>query len=179
MERIVELNRGPFVGAQAPLRPVDDVGDAVVLDVRPSHEFGAGHRRGAVNVPVSGASFATRSAFVLPDRRVVIHSGDEEEAFAAGRGLNAVGIFDLAGWQVGNGDERLETVTLDELERLLAAGESEVLDVREADERDSGFIPGTDHLPYRNLRQAAENGLCGARPIVTAAESRKMQPVLA
>jgi hydroxyacylglutathione hydrolase len=171
MERIVELNRGSFVGAQPPLRPVDDAGDWVVLDVRPAHEFGAGHRHGAVNVPVSGASFATRSAFVLPDRRVVIHARDEEEAFAAARGLNAVGLFDLAGWQAGGGDERLEPVTLDELERLLATGEIEVLDVREADERDSGFIPGTDHLPYRNLRQAAENGLCGGRPIVTICES--------
>jgi hydroxyacylglutathione hydrolase len=179
MERIVELNRGPFVGAQEPLRSVDDVGEAVVLDVRPSPDFGAGHRPGAVNVPVYGASFATRSAFVLPDRRIVIHAGDEQEAFAAARGLNAVGIFDLVGWQVGGGDERLEPVTLDELERLLAAGEIEVLDVREADERDSGFIPGTDHLPYRNLRQAAENGLCGGRPIVTICESGSRAAVAA
>ena len=34
-----------------------------------------------------------------------------------------------------------------------------------------GFIPGTDHMPYRNVRQAAENGLCGGRPIVTICES--------
>jgi rhodanese-related sulfurtransferase len=46
-----------------------------------------------------------------------------------------------------------------------------LLDVREADERDQGSIPGSRHLPYRVARQAAENGLCGARPIVTICSS--------
>ena len=76
-----------------------------------------------------------------------------------------------AGSEAG-GDERVEPVSVDELERLLAAGEVEVLDVREADERDASFIPGTDHMPYRNVRQAAENGLCdGGKQIVTICES--------
>ena len=43
--------------------------------------------------------------------------------------------------------------------------------MREADERDDGFIPGSTHLPYRTARQAAENGLCGEKPIVTICES--------
>ena len=60
---------------------------------------------------------------------------------------------------------------MDELERRLAAGEIELLDVRETDERDDGFIPGSRHLPYRTARQAAENGLCGEKPIVTICES--------
>jgi glyoxylase-like metal-dependent hydrolase (beta-lactamase superfamily II)/rhodanese-related sulfurtransferase len=171
MDRIVELNRGPFLGAQPQVRLVEDVASAVVLDVRPAADFGAGHLRGAVNVPVSGSSFATRSAFVLPDRPVAIHATDEDEALAAARGLQAVGMFDIVGWQVGGGEERLEPVTIEELERLLAAGEIEVLDVREADERDAAFIPGTGHLPYRSVRQAAENGLCGGRPILTLCES--------
>ena len=67
--------------------------------------------------------------------------------------------------------EHMEPVTMDELERRLAAGEIELLDVREADERDDGFIPGSSHLPYRTARQAAENGLCGEKPIVTICES--------
>jgi rhodanese-related sulfurtransferase len=62
-------------------------------------------------------------------------------------------------------------VTIDELERKLATDEIQVYDVREAGERDAGFIPGSCHLPYRNARQAAENGLLGDRPIVTICES--------
>jgi hydroxyacylglutathione hydrolase len=171
MERIVELNRGPFVGAQPPLVPVSDTGDAVVLDVRPARAFAEGHRAGAVNVPISGSSFATKAAFVLPEHPIVIHATDEDEAMRSARSLHAVGIFGLAGWQPGGGDEQVDAVTIDELEQLLAAGEIEVLDVREADERDAGFIPGTDHMPYRNVRQAAENGLVNGKQVITICET--------
>ena len=178
-ERIVELNRGPFVPAQPPLNQVSDAGDAVVLDVRPQPAFADGHRPGAVNVPISGSSFATRAAFVLPERPVLLHARGADEAHRAARSLHAVGIFNLVGWQSGGGTERLEPVTVDELEHMLASGEIEVLDVREADERDAGFIPGTDHMPYRNMRQAAENGLIGGRQVVTICESGERAAVAA
>jgi hydroxyacylglutathione hydrolase len=102
----------------------------------------------------------------------VIEADDEAEAQEAARRLHAVAIFDLAGWREPGGDEQLEPVTIEELERRLAADEIEVFDVREADERDSGSIPGSRHLPYRLARQAADNGLCCAeKPIVTVCES--------
>jgi hydroxyacylglutathione hydrolase len=172
MEAIVELNRGPFFGARPPLRHLDIAPDgAVVLDVRDAHVFAAGHRARALNVPVSGSTFGTKAAFVLPERPIVIEAADGAEAESAARGLWAVGIFTIAGWRAGGGAEQLEPVPVDELERRLAAGEIELLDVREAEERDMGFIPGSTHLPYRTARQAAENGLCGERPIVTICES--------
>jgi hydroxyacylglutathione hydrolase len=170
MERIVELNRGPFLAAQPPLVRAAVAGDAVVLDVRDVRAFAAGHSPGAVNVPVDGSSFATKAAFVLPDRPVLVHARDDAQAQRAAASLRAVGIFDLAGWAEAGGEELMEPVTIDELERRLAAGEVDLIDVREADERDDGFIPGSTHLPYRTARQAAENGLCGGRPIVTICE---------
>jgi glyoxylase-like metal-dependent hydrolase (beta-lactamase superfamily II)/rhodanese-related sulfurtransferase len=172
MESIVELNRGPFLAAQPSLEQIDiALDEAIVLDVRDAHAFAAGHRPGAVNVPVSGSSFGTKSAFVLPERPLVIDATDRDEARLAAEHLAAVGIFDLLGWREGGGSERVEPVTIDELERRLAADEILLYDVREADERDTGFIPGSCHLPYRNARQAAEHGLCGERPIVTICES--------
>jgi hydroxyacylglutathione hydrolase len=172
METIVELNRGPLLGAQPELVAIDAAPDgAVLLDVREAHAYAAGHRAGAVNVPVSGTTFGTKAAFVLPERPIVIEARDEAEAASAATGLRAVGLFELAGWRPAGGGERLEPVTVDELERRLAAGEIELLDVRETEERDAGFIPGSTHLPYRTARLAAENGLCGERPIVTICES--------
>jgi glyoxylase-like metal-dependent hydrolase (beta-lactamase superfamily II)/rhodanese-related sulfurtransferase len=171
MERIVELNRGAFLAAQPPLELAQDDMSSIVLDVRPAHDFAAGHRPGALNVPVSGSSFGTKAAFVLPERTVVLDAAGEAEALHAARRLHAVGLFDLAGWRAGGGSEQVEPVTIEELERRLAADEICLLDVREADERDRGSIPGSRHLPYRVARQAAENGLCGARPIVTICES--------
>jgi hydroxyacylglutathione hydrolase len=140
--------------------------------VRPTEAYVAGHRPGAITVPVSGSSFATKAAFVLPhDRTLVLDATDEAEAQRAARSLQAVGIFDLAGWREGGGDERLEPVSVAELERLLADDSVELLDVREADERDEGHIPGSRHLPYRTARGAAEAGLLDGRPVVTVCES--------
>jgi hydroxyacylglutathione hydrolase len=172
MERIVELNRGELLGAQPPLDRIDSAPDeAIVLDVRPTEAFSAGHRPGAVGIPVSGSSFATKAAFVLPGRPLVLHAADEEEAECASRALHAVALFGVCGWQEGGGTEKLEPVSLDELERLLADDTVELLDVREADERDESHIPGSRHLPYRTARAAAEAGLLNGRPLVTICES--------
>ena len=166
MDRIVELNRGPFVGAPDPLERLDDP-TATVLDVRDADEFAAGHLPRAVNVPFSGSSFATKSGFVLPDDPVTIHAASAEQAEAAARSLRAVGRFDLAGYVVDppNMTSRLDPVDLDELERLMQNNEVVVLDVREADERDEGYIAGSRHMPYR-LLAAVSDGL-GDVPVVT------------
>lgn len=172
MERIVELNRGELLGAQAPLERLDSAPeDAIVLDVRPTALFAAGHHPGAVGIPISGSSFATKAAFVLPERPLLLHATDEAEAGRAARSLHAVGLFEICGWQEGGGSERLEPVSLDELQTLLGNDEIELLDVREADERDEGHVPGSRHLPYRTARAAAEAGLLNGRPVVTICES--------
>src|SRR5438093_929935 len=70
--RVVELNRGPFVGAPAPLeeRQVAQSHEVTVLDVRSADAHASGHLHGAFNVPVSGSAFATRAGFLLdPDER--------------------------------------------------------------------------------------------------------------
>ncbi|HKS77430.1 MAG TPA: MBL fold metallo-hydrolase, partial [Gaiellaceae bacterium] len=113
MERIVELNRGALLGAQPPLERLESVPeDAIVLDVRPTPAFAAGHHPGAVGIPISGSSFATKAGFVLPERPLLLHATDEGEAVRAARSLHAVGLFEIAGWQEGGGSERLEPVSL-------------------------------------------------------------------
>jgi hydroxyacylglutathione hydrolase len=172
MERIVELNRGPFVGAPEPLQQLNGGGSGAVLDVRSADQFAAGHARGALSVPVDGGNFATKAAFVLPpEKRVVIHAADGGEAQRAATGLRAVGIFDLAGYLVGPpGEERTAPVELDELRRLLEDGAVEVLDVREPHERDEGYIPGSRNIPYRLVREWADD-LQGGKPVVTICSS--------
>ncbi len=172
MERIVELNRGELVGAQPPVEQLGSAPrDAIVLDVRQTDVFSAGHHPGAVGIPVGGSGFATKAAFVLPERPLVLHATDEAEAARAARALQAVGVFGIAGWQEGGGHESLEPVSLDELERLLADDSVELVDVREAEERDEAHVPGSLHLPYRTARAAAEAGLLDGRPVVTICES--------
>ncbi len=171
MERIVELNRGPFLGRPPRLSPLRELPDAVILDVRPASSFLAGHVRGALSVPVTGTSFATKAGFVLPpDRPVALHASSPEEAERAARGLRSVGFLDLVGYLVDpETEEATAPVALDELPRLLEEG-ALVLDVREPEEYGRGSIPGSRNLPYRLLASLADE-LPRDRPIVTVCES--------
>jgi hydroxyacylglutathione hydrolase len=172
MDRIVELNRGPFIGAPPPLEPAAEGAEGAILDIRRAEEFAAGHAHGALNVPIDGGNFPTKAAFVLPESAgVLIHAKAAEQAERAARGLRAVGIFDLAGYVLGPPmDERLVPVELDELERLVESEEVEVLDVREPSERDEGYIPGSRNIPYRLVREWADD-LQDGRPVVTICSS--------
>jgi glyoxylase-like metal-dependent hydrolase (beta-lactamase superfamily II)/rhodanese-related sulfurtransferase len=168
--RIVELNRGLFLGERGPV-PRLDAAPGAVLDARPFERFAAGHLPGAVNVPVSGSSFATKAGFVVSPP-FAVHASSEEEAGRAVRGLRSVGFLEPAGVlvdPVAGATETLPPVTLDELEQLLAKGEVEVVDVREQDERDELPLPGSHHLPYRLA--ADTTGLPTDRTLVTVCES--------
>ena len=115
---------------------------------------------------MSGSSFATKAAFVLePERPVVVAATDEAEARRAIRGLRSVAVLDVPGFVLGGGSETTAPVELGELEALIASG-AEVLDVREKDERDGGYIPGSRNIPYRLLPMAGED-VTGDRPVVT------------
>jgi hydroxyacylglutathione hydrolase len=170
---VVRLNKGTFIGAPASVERLGEIGDATVLDVRPTAAHAAGHVHGAFNVPVAGSSFATRSGFVLdPEERIVIHAGDDEEAERAARGLRSVGFLELEGYVTDiDAPEQLRPVELDELERLLDEGSVQVVDVREKAERDEGYIPGSLHIPYRLLRETGGDGLDRSKTVVTICQT--------
>jgi hydroxyacylglutathione hydrolase len=172
MERIVELNRGPFVGRPPRLESIGTAEDVVVLDVRDAELFARGHVPGAISVPVSSSAFGTKAGFVLqPDDRVAIHAASPDEAERAAARLNAVGFLELAG-RLDDPElpERTDPVELDELERLVSADAVVLLDVREKDERDDGYIAGSLNVPYRLLRDLGGD-LAEGRPIVTICDS--------
>jgi hydroxyacylglutathione hydrolase len=171
VERVVALNRGPFVSEPEPLGRIESF-DGQVLDVRTAREFADGHLAGALNVPVSGSSVGTKAGFLLDlDAPVAIHASSPADAEEAARRLRAVGVLDLAGYMVDvEANERLEPIALDELERLLADNAVEVVDVREKDERDDGYIPESRHIPYR-LVGAYVDELKSGHPVVTVCES--------
>ena len=190
---MVALNRGPFLGAPALLEPLESV-QGQLLDVRPAHAYSDGHAPGALNVPVDGPSFGTKSGFMLDaEQPISLHASSHEQAALAAERLRAVGLLDVRGYLLDlETPERLDPIGLDELETLLAEDAVELLDVREKDERDEGYIPGSRHIPYRLVRayrDELENGrlvvtVCssGARAAVAAsalaAEGVRARPVL-
>jgi len=171
VERVVALNRGPFLGASPPLEPLEAF-DGQVLDVRPPHEFAAGHVPGALNVPVSGSSLGTKAGFLLDvDGPVAIHASSREDASEAAARLRAVGLLDLAGFLTAPAaTEQMEPIGVEELERLVAEHAVEVVDVREKNERDDGYIPDSRNIPYRLVGEYADE-LANGKPVVTVCES--------
>jgi glyoxylase-like metal-dependent hydrolase (beta-lactamase superfamily II) len=167
VERVVELNRGPFLSAQPQLELLDEP-RGQLLDVRPAAEHASGHAHGAVNVPLDGSSVGTKTAFVLDhDRPITIHASSREDAEDGARRLYAVGLLDVAGYVLELPmPETLQAVGIEELEALLEQDGVEVLDVREKDERDEGYIAGSRHIPYRLVR-AYRDELQNGRPVVT------------
>jgi glyoxylase-like metal-dependent hydrolase (beta-lactamase superfamily II)/rhodanese-related sulfurtransferase len=172
-ERVVALNRGPWV-AQPPRPAQVNVPDgATVLDVRPFSAYTQGHIPGAISVPLDGGAFGTKAGFVLVEgERIVLHAGSREQADEAARKLWAVGILDIAGYVTEpHASEELGTVDVDELRRLLESPDVQLVDVRETAERDGGYIPGSQNVPYRLLRQLGCGALDRSRPVVTVCES--------
>ena len=165
-ERVVTLNRGPWVGALPPLAELDGPGGALVLDVRPVDVFAAGHLPGAISVALDGGSFATRAAFVLDTAEpLVLHVRSQAEADEASRLLAAVGLFEQRGFVRGEGTEPLPAVAVPELLRLR---DPQVLDVREPGEEPCTEWPAT---PYRLLRVAPPAWLDRSRPVYTICAS--------
>ena len=167
-ERVVALNRGPWVAARAPLEAAVADG-AVVLDVRPVAEFAAGHVAGAISVALGGGSFATRAAFVLdPGKPIVVQARSVAEAQEAARRLWSVGLLGELGYLVNaSGVETTETLTVPEFARLLEGEAIQVLDVREERERAASVVPGAIHVPYRLAGSAPLDELDPGRPVFT------------
>ena len=165
-ERVIALNRGPWVAARPPLEPVEPC-EAVVLDVRPVKDYTAGHVPGAISVALGGGSFATRSAFVLdPAELIVVHARYPAEAQEAARRLWSVGLFETGGYLAGAAaTEQTETVTVAEFARLLGDSGVQVLDVREERERVEGVVPGAIHVPYRLAGTASLEELDPSAPV--------------
>lgn len=149
-------------------------GGAVVLDARAPEEFAAGHLAGAVNVPADGRFAETAGTVVAPDDRVVVVAGLGQEQEIAMR-LARIGFDHVVGYladveehlvQHPGDSARASRLAPPELSRLAACGRGPVvLDVRNAAEREGGFIPGSLHIPLAELRRRMDE-VPADRPVV-------------
>jgi glyoxylase-like metal-dependent hydrolase (beta-lactamase superfamily II) len=171
-ERVVALNRGSWLARPDEPSEVAAAGEATILDVRPFADYAAAHVPGSISVPVSGSSFATKAGFVLlPEEPVVLLAGSRAEALEAAHGLWKVGLLALDGYLLqGELSQSLPTLGADELLQL-DGDEVQVVDVREANERDEGYLPGSRNIPYRLLRKMGGDALERSKPVVTVCES--------
>jgi glyoxylase-like metal-dependent hydrolase (beta-lactamase superfamily II)/rhodanese-related sulfurtransferase len=172
-ERVVALNRGPWLARPHEPCELETHDGATILDVRPFAAYAAGHVPGAISVPVDAGTFGTKAGFVLEaDERVVLYASSRDEALRAARGLWAVGLLALAGYVLRPpATETIATVDVAELKRLIDEQAVQVVDVRETTERDAGYIPGSRNIPYRLIRKLGCGALERDKPVVTVCES--------
>ena len=127
---------------------------AIVLDVRDSAAFGAGHVPGSINIGLRGQFASWAGTLLDPDREIVIVAADEAGANEAGMRLARVGLEDVEGvlrggvdaWRDSGGAlASLPQMSVEELRRSLDG--LQILDVRRRSEYDSGHVPGAINVP--------------------------------
>ena len=147
MERVVEINRGPFLGAHAPLERLRARDGSAVLDVRQPRVFARGHLHGAINIPLRRSGVGTRAGFVFAaDEPIAVHAETAEEAEEAARRLRAVGLLGVHGY---------------------------LLDVRQPRVFARGHLHGAINIPLRRSGVGTRAGFVFApdEPIVLHAET--------
>ena len=174
-KNIVALNRGPLVKETVEAHPLSPrqvqqarVDGALIVDVRTELQFDEAHIPGAVCITARRAGFGSKLAWLAkPEQPIVLVGRDDEDAIEAAHLAGAVGLRNIAGylaggmtsWREDNLDvDRVERMTVPELhERWQADGDGlQVLDVREQTEWNAGYIPGSIHVPYHDIRDVPD-----------------------
>src|SRR5712691_3393824 len=142
---------------------------AVLVDPRPPHLFGAGHRPGALSV-VGNDSFAVRVGATVPFAApIVILTHDPEQADRLRAQLAVIGYDDVRGYASPDPPEGDASLRIEQLDARAAAARAEdgavLLDVREVAEWRAAHAPGAINIPYETLRERAGE-LPAGRPIV-------------
>ncbi len=141
---------------------------ALLIDPRPPHLFGAGHRRGALNV-VGNDAFASRVGATVPfASSLVLLTLDSEQAERLRAQLQIIGYDDVRGYASPDPPAGEEALRIDQVEaRALAAraNDAVVLDVREDSEWRAGHLPGAMHIPYEQVAERAREIPAG-RPVI-------------
>ena len=142
--------------------------NSLVIDTRPSHEFAASHRHGAINIPLNG-SFLTWAGWLIPyDRDFYLFTDREDEVR---RQLSLIGLHRIGGVMptgaARGGGEIPQITAKDAVARIQGAT---LVDVRSANEWATGHIPGAIHIPLGYLSERLST-IPADRPIVVQCQS--------
>lgn len=179
---IVDLNRGPLLTEGVELLPLAPrqveqrrQAGSLIVDVRTDLQFDDAHVPGAVCIPMHGAGFGSKLAWIADrDQEIVLVGRDDDDGRRAARLALAVGIRKLGGFLAGGLTswrqekrpvERLERLELEHLpDRTEHEDALQILDVREQSEWDAGHIPGSVHVPYHDIHSMPD-GIDPSQPV--------------
>ena len=140
---------------------------ALVLDTRPSSQYGNGHIAGSMNIGLSG-QFASWAGTLIPLETpiILVAEDDSEHVVEAQTRLARVGIENVVGYleggilawhDAGFGLTTTEQIAVEELSYRLDDGTVDVLiDVRKPSEWQGGHIRQAIHQPLNRLAESVK-----------------------
>jgi len=153
------------------------MGGAVVLDVRDSASFGAGHIPGSVNIGLGGQFASWAGSLIAMTSPIVIVADSDEKVEEARLRLARVGLENVRGHLAGGNSswresgrelEFVSQISVAELKHLLESRpDLQLVDVRRVTEYDSGHAPRAVSSPLASLRERLPQ--LGLRPEVKTA----------
>ncbi len=134
----------------------------LVIDARSFVEFAGAHIPDSYAIPLQG-KFSTFAGWVVPfDQPLLLVVANDSDLKQALLGLRAVGFDNIVGYLGGgilkwiNGGlktNRIDTISVHELNAVLENPDYTVLDNRQLGEWQEGHIPGTIHAPAPDVRE--------------------------
>ncbi len=185
--RLRQVNRrGPALYGPhpPPLTPLDphQVGDllaggAELIDVRPVHDFAAGHIAEAVSIRLRPAFATWLGWLIAEDRRLVFVRNADQDPDDLVRQCLKVGYERLAG-ELAGGMRAWRSAGLPTARIEIAAAAERpggaVLDVRQQGEFASGHLPGAHHVELGALAGAGELPAAGPLAVMCGHGERAM-----
>lgn len=134
--------------------------DGIVLDVRHSGDFGAGHVPNSINIGLGG-QFATWAGTLIPvGTPVAIAAGTREQVDEAVMRLARVGIETVKGYilmQDYEGDlKTIAQVSVKEAKEKTGSRDVQFVDVRNSAEHSGGHAINTINLPLNSLSRSID-----------------------
>ena len=188
VETVVAHNRAPLADRLrlARLGPYEASAllseGALLVDGRDAESFDRASIPGSICLPVGEAAVGTRAAWLArPEQDVLVSGADYDSAHALADKLVAVGLpvrGVLAGGVDAWLDAELPTSTIqavdaETLARLIKEDAVTLVDVRDDDERLAFHVPGSLHLPWREIPARGQEAFAKRRPIAVACATGK------
>lgn len=135
--------------------------DGIVIDVRPSDVYGAGHVPNSINIGLGG-QFASWAGTMIPiGTPIAIVADTKEQVDEAATRLARVGHDTVDGYVLArnyNGEKRsVEQISVEKVNELMQSGERiQFVDVRRSAEHANGHAPQTINLPLDRLSEDFE-----------------------